>query len=270
MTSYDDYRSFLKDHIEDRARATPGFSLRSFARLSGLSASHLSRTLSGQKKLSPTSAHQISAALRHTPSEKSHFLALVELERARTEVQRQELLRALTRRKAAHQPRLVSLETFRVLADWQHFAILALTNTRDFVSDAAWIARRLRIKPIEARFALDRLLQLGLLRRTPKGVEAVNEAQVTTSDDIASSAIQENHRQQLARAEQALKEQAVAFREFNNITLSMNLRDLPEAKRRIRDFVNQFNREMEKKHGQEIFQLNVQLFLASHRDKGEA
>lgn len=270
VTSFEDYRAFLKAHIEDKARRVPGFSLRTFARQSNLSPSHLSRTLSGQKKLSASSAQQISSALRHSPIEKAHFLALIELERAKDDQQRHQILKGLSRR-GRDMPKLLSLETFRILSDWYHFAILALTNTRDFQADAGWIARRLRIKPLEARFALDRLLQLGLLRRTAKGsVETVDGTNVTTTDDTSAAAIKENHRQHLELAAEALKEIPLELREFNNITLSMNLRDMPEAKRRIREFVDQFNREMETKPAQEIFQLNLQFYLASHRDKGQA
>ncbi len=71
------------------------FSLRAFARLVGVSPSHLSRALSGQKRLSATSARQISLALNHTSEEADHFLGLIELEGSEVPEQRAKILQRL-------------------------------------------------------------------------------------------------------------------------------------------------------------------------------
>lgn len=267
ILDFDDYRAFLKATLEEKARKNPTFSLRAFARLANMSPSHLSRALSGQKKLSAASAHQISRALGHNARESTHLLNLVELEKATDEVERGRILSRLA--APNKKTRILPIETFKVISDWYHFAILSLMNTRGFHDNAAWIARRLGIKPLEARFAIDRLANLGLIERTTKGLKLCEDANITTTDDIPSAAINENHRQHLHLAERALTEVETELREFNNLALSMRLSDVPKAKRLIRAFLEQCNQELETtSNADEVYQINVQFYPLSKREKG--
>lgn len=266
---YDDYRNFLRDSLEEKARRNPAFSLRAFARDTGLSPSHLSRALSGQKKLSSSSARLVSEGLGLGVRESEHMQTLIELEKAARNQYDNRLLKNLTRHNR-RRAKILALETFQAIANWYHFAILALTNTRGFQSNPGWIARRLGIKPLDASFAIDRLLELKLLTQENGNYVAADGAQVSTTDDFRSAAIQENHRQHLEIAAQALKDIDVELREFNNITLAMNLSDIPKAKQKIREFVDRFNREMDRDQGQELFQMNVQFYQVSQQEKGQS
>jgi uncharacterized protein (TIGR02147 family) len=272
MTSvldYDNYRNFLKDVLQEKIRKNPTYSLRAFARQLAMSPSHLSRALSGRKRLSVQSARLVSQSLAHSPEEAEHFLALVEIEGARSDEAKKKIIGRLAKDKRAGS-RVVALETFRAISGWHHFAILSLTTTRGFRADASWIAKRLGIKPLEARLAVDRLIALGLLEKTPKGWRAVNDANIETADDVGSAAIRENHRQHLELAAKALEEVPVELREFQNLSLSMNLSEMPKAKKMIRAFVKRLNHELETNPGQEIFQMNLQFYLLSKSEKGRA
>lgn len=266
---FDDYRAFLRASLEEKAKQNPAFSLRAFARFSGISPSHLSRTLSGQKKLSSSSVHLIANSLGLSAGETNHLLALVELEKTTDDKKKSRIVRSLGR-QAGGRTKVLSLENFQVLSDWYHFAILALAKTRGFQASSLWLAQRLGIRSLDAKFALERLVKLGLLEKHGSGWRAADDGQISTTDDLASAAIRENHRQHLQLAEKALAELAVEVREFNNLTLAMNLGDIPKAKRKIRAFIDEFNREMERDQAQEIFQLNVQFYPLSRREKGQA
>jgi uncharacterized protein (TIGR02147 family) len=266
---YDSYRQYLRDALAERTRVNSSFSLRSFARMTGLSASHLSRTLSQEKRLSVTSARQIAMALNLTVDESDYFLSLVEVEAAPTPERKAKILRKVSR-SGRGRPEIVPIEAFRIVADWYHFAILALTNTRGFRSDPIWIARRLGIKPQEAKAALERLLTVGLLVADGKSVKAANDANISTSDDITSAAIQENHLQHLKKAGEALSSIDAELREFNNVTFSMKLSDVKKAKKLLRDFILRFNSEMETPGGDEIFQMNFQMYPISQIERGRA
>ena len=270
VLDFEDYRMYLRTTLEEISRTNPSFSLRGFSRLTGISASHLSRTLAGQKKLSLATAQQISSALGHNPRESSHFANLIELEKANSEEKRARVLSRLAGKKASR-TRIVSIETFKVISDWYHFAIIALTTTKGFQDNAHWIAKRLGIKPLEARFAIERLLSLGYLQETKKGLRAPDDdINITTTDDIPSAAIHENHRQHMEIAGRALREIEVELREFNNLTLAMNISDVPKAKKAIRAFIDDFNDEFETIPSQELFQINVQFYPLTKSEKGNA
>ena len=266
---FDEYRKYLRAVLDEKTRRNPSFSLRAFARAAKVSASHLSRTLNGESKLSATSARQIALALNSSAEEADHFLGLIELEQAADDVDRRRILKRLSRNQPSR-AKVLSIEHFRLIAEWYHFAILNLPNLRGFRSDISWVAKRLGIRPIEARLAVERLLMLGLMHKTPKGLKAAEEVDLQTTDDISSAAIQENHTQHLNLAQNALREVPIELREFNNLTLSMNLADVSRAKKALRDFIDKFNRDHESVPGQELFQLNVQFYLLSKSERGKS
>jgi uncharacterized protein (TIGR02147 family) len=270
MTSildYDNYRTYLKDVLEEKCKKNPAFSLRSFSLNIGMSPSHLSRVLSGGKRLSATMAQQISHRLQHSQAETAHFYLIVQLESAKDADLRHDILKQVSSQTAGLS-RFLGLERFKVISDWQHFAILALTKMKAFKSDPDWIAGKLGMRRLEALSAIDRLVLVELLEKTPNGkLKPVEGTDISTSDDISSSAIKENHRQQMARADLALSQQPVELREFNNLAITMKPKDMAVAKKKIREFVEQFNREMDSSAGTELFQLNIQFFQSSVGDE---
>lgn len=264
ILDFDEYRSFLRSVVEEKSQK--GFSLRGLARLAGMSPSHLSRTLSGQKKLSAASAHKLSVALNQTPEESDRLLSLIELEKTEDSHLRTKILKRMSRNSIAT-PSTVSLDVFRVIADWYYFALVALAGTRNFKGDSYWIARRLRIKPFEAKVALERLISLGLIKRAGKSFEPVNDADISTTDDLSSAAIKENHSQHLSMAQRAMHEVPIELREFNNLTIAMNMADVPRAKKMIREFLDRFDHEFKRQPADEIFQMNLQFYLLSKPER---
>jgi len=61
-------------------------------------------------------------------------------------------------------------------------------------------------------------------------------------------------------AEAALSDFPVEQREFGNVSIAVNASDLPAAKKRLREFIDQFNRDFERDEAQEVYQLNVQFY----------
>lgn len=266
---FDDYRKYLRAVLDEKTRRNPSFSLRAFARAANMSPSHLSRTLNGESRLSATSARQICLTLNSSTEESEHLLGLIELETAKDDHSRAKLVKRLERNRPSR-TKVLSIEHFQVIAEWYHFAILNLVNLRGFRSEAEWIAKRLGIRTVEARAAVERLLNVGLMKKTPKGLKAVEDADIQTPSDIVSAAIQENHIQQLGLAQAALREIPVELREFNNLTLCMNPSDVPRAKKALRDFMDKFSRDFESIPGQELFQMNIQFYLLSKKERGQS
>jgi uncharacterized protein (TIGR02147 family) len=258
-----DYRIILRAALEAKALKNPAFSLRAFSKAVGLSPSHLSRVLNGKKNLSVTAAEQISKSLGHTRIERARFDSLVRLSLTSDSSRRLEILEKLNPR----QPKattVIKAEKFNIISDWIHFAILTMCQSRAFKSEPAWIAKRLGAKTSDVELALTRLLATGLLERTKSGaLKPSGEIDLSTTDDVVSLAIQNNHQQQMERAKSALLTQQVLMREFDNIAVMMNLQQVAKAKKMIREFVSAFNDEMDSPDGTDLFQLNLQFFMSS-------
>lgn len=212
-------------------------------------------------------ASQIAQRLGFSKAELSHFNLMVQLELAKDEGLKEELCKRVALEAPSSQ-RALSMERFKVIADWQHFAILSLVKTKSFKSDPAWIAKRLHISPLEASLAVDRLISIELLEKTPRGnLRLVEGNNVTTTDGIASSAIKQNHRQQMKRADEALTQLPLELRDFNNLAITMKPKDMLKARQMIREFLDRFNEEMDSSEGTELFQLNIQFFQSTNLKK---
>ncbi|MBO9666502.1 MAG: TIGR02147 family protein [Bdellovibrio sp.] len=266
ILEYDNYRIFLNDLISERGRKNASLSLRSFANFTHVSVSVLSRVLNGERMLTANVAVKIAMSLKFTAKETQHLLNLIDLERATSDDDRAKIFK---RMQGPHKSKILSLETFRLIAEWQHFAIMALTHVKGFRSDAFWIADRLKISPTQTKSSVERLMGLNLLRQEGKKL-VVQDTSLQTTIDIPDGAIQESHRQQLQKAQEALSEIEVSLRDFTSLTLNMNLTDLKVAKNKIREFVDDFEKTLEKKPSDQVFQLNVQLYPLTKIEKGRA
>lgn len=267
VCNFSSYNQYLKRELEKRIHKNPRYSLRNFARHLGLSASHLSRVLNGKKKLSLELGIKISEKLKHSKSERTHFAELIQLA-VEKELAIRESLDAKIQKRVRQEPKkIVKNENFKVIAQWQHFAILGLAKMKGFRPDPIWISRKLRITSVEAREALKRLESLGLVKiKNGKLLECPN-TNVSTEDDIASSAIKQNHKENMLNAVHALDEQSPQEREFNNCTICVSRTDISKYKNKIRKAFEELNEEMETDQGDELYQLNVQFFrLTSLRE----
>jgi len=257
VLDFQDYRAFLRAELEKGLRANAAYSLRAFAKRCGVSPSYLSRVLNGQRKLSSRHAALIAQGLGLNPEERGHFLSLL----GET---------AMVPAAAAPTSRVLEMESFQLIADWHHFAILALAKTRGFKPDPGWVANRLGINVNTARGAIERLQRLNFLRLDKGRWIACDDGNLETGHDVASTAVRENHRQHLHLAAGSLEAVDVSLREFANASLSVRLADLPSAKRRLRTFLDRFIRDFERAEGEEVFQLNLQLHPLTKIEKGRA
>jgi hypothetical protein len=58
--------------------------------------------------------------------------------------------------------------------------------------------------------------------------------------------------------------------ELNKDSKSILLRDIPQAKRRVRQFMDKFIRDFEAETGEEVIQVNLQMYPLSKIEKGRA
>ena len=209
----------------------------------GISASHLSRVMNGKKSLSLEMIVRIAQELEIDLS----------LEKMPGPM--------------AGTSRTVDLEVFKVIADWYHFPILELTNTKGFKSDEKWIAKRLGMPLSILKAALDRLESLELIERVDGKIRATGGDFLETTNDIPSGAIRKHHEQMLAKAAEALNADSPELREFQAMNLGFNPEDLGAAKEMIREFYKRFNKKFSRASGKEIYQMNLQFFKLTQEIK---
>lgn len=228
LSAYDSYRGFLSAELVRRMRSNPNYSMRSFARSLGLSAGELSEVLRGKRKLSLRSAERISNALGLSAAEKEHLQKLVVKDGGNSVVPRLKPSSTMTE---------LSLDIFAVVSDWYCFAILNLAETEDFRWDESYIARRLGIAVPEARLALQRLVNVGLIEPV-RGKFRIVKGAVMAPEGIPSEAIRAYHRQILSKAAQALDTQSLDEREIAGVSFAVNPKLVPQLKRELSGFLD--------------------------------
>jgi uncharacterized protein (TIGR02147 family) len=256
------YRDRLKAELTRRQMVNPRYSLRAFAKSVGLSAPFLSQVLTGRKNLSIEAAAGLTEKLGYSPEEASAFCQQVQVGNASTLKTRNILQSRELDVESGFSS--LELESFAVMSDWYHFAILELSTCKGFRSNTSYISEKLEIAPAVAERAVDRLLKLGLLRKE-KGRWFKTNKFLATPTDRPNLALQNFHAQMLEKARRALTDVPVQERDITGVTLSVSAERMPIAKKEIRRFLMRMSKILDSDVAEQVVQLNVQFFPLCHK-----
>lgn len=249
-----DFRLYLQEVLVARCRANPAYSLRAFARQLQMEPSFLSKILSGKRSVTPAILARLAARLELDPARVAAFASAPASPAAA---------------EAAY--RDLTADQFAVIADWYHYAILELAKTRGFSAEPAAIARRLGIRAVEARAALERLQRLEMIGLDARGRVTVPPASHTTvSSPFTTAAFRKLQRQILEQAIDAMEEVPIELRDQSSMTMAIDPRLLPEAREMIRKFRRDLCALLQRNGPphEEVYQLSVSLFPARQNLKG--
>lgn len=255
------YRTFLNQELEARKRRNPAYSLRSFARDLGMNSSKLSEVLNAKCGLSDESANRIAKEIKLSVDETNLFLQLVRSEHSRNYKTRMQAKKEIETLKESMGYAEIDLERFKIIADWQHFAILELTELSDFQSSSLWIARKLNIEESVAQKSIERLVDFGLLKVNEEGRFVQTSLHLATPSGITSRVIREHHLQILNLAQSAIADLPTTEREVSSTTLAIDFDRMDEAREFLKAFRRQFSQDMqgiEKKN--RVYCLSMQFF----------
>ncbi|MEQ1876042.1 MAG: TIGR02147 family protein [Bdellovibrionia bacterium] len=235
----------LRTELGKRCRKNPNYSLRAFARALKIDSSSLSAILNEKRRVSPKIAKKLLDELGVDQGMKQKIISsMVGLEDA-----------------APPAPEFVELEMekMRVIADWEHFAILALLETDECKHSVTWIANKLDIGTGTVLEALNRLEKTGLLKKE-NGKWLTTGASLSTATDVPEPALRRHHQQYIEKALFSLENHSVEERDITGITMAVDPRRLPEAKKMIRLFRRQLCKFLEGGTQDRVYRINLQLF----------
>jgi uncharacterized protein (TIGR02147 family) len=257
VTREKNYRSLLREELEVRCERNPRYSLRAFARDLGITSSRLSEVLTGRYGLSRQAAQAIAEKLGWNESESVIFCDLVDSEHARTKKAKAE---AKSRLESGSEYQQLTLDSFQVISDWYHYAILELTLVHDFKSDPKWIARRLGISDHIVNAAIDRLKRLDLLIEK-NGRLCATSGFTASPSGIPSDALKKFHRQLLEKAVSSIHLQTVDERDISHVVLAVDRSQVKEAQEEIKKFRRGFDARFGKASKKdEVYCLGVTFF----------
>lgn len=257
-------RLLLQRELERRCRDNPRYSLRAFARALEMSPTILSLVLSGKRPLSKKAALKLPNSL-HLSSEDCLTLTRWAEHRARGQ---QAVSSAATLAETnAHQ---MSLDSFALLSDWHHFAILSLLEVPGSRFEARWIARHLGTSVAEARGAIDRLQRMEIVeKRDGQWRQAVGPIRI--GNNVPTAATKRHQRQLLLKALESLDNDPNEVRDFSSMTIAMDPEQIPYARERIRRFRRELAEELEAKGSpKRVYEVTMQVFPVSRPVEAES
>lgn len=236
----------------------PQYSLRAFAKKLDLAPSTLSEILNGKKRASVKLARKISDRLLLDPQERSEILDLYS-ERFLLGMNSVGESQKIDRDKEKEYV-MMSADQFKIISDWQHYALLNLIKTVDFSSSEAWIASRLDISEKSVSEVIERLIRAGMLERLSDGALRRTQNKTRTTDDVINLSIQKAHAEELEIAKEKLESVPLEMRDFTSVTLAINPDKIPMAKELIRKFQDDLCDVLGAGDKKEVYKICFQLF----------
>lgn len=249
----------LRVRLDEMKLRNSSFSLRAFARLLGVSPASLSEFLNGKRLLSFKMLKKLAERMCLPPS------------------QMQELNDRILRDKNGIENiphsdrRRIQLQNdqYFLVSDWHYYAILCLAETPNFKDDYHWIAERLQTSVGKVREAMERLLRLELLIYNREGKLICNDIDLFTTEDIPNSSLKIRHTENLDAAKESIYKDDVLVRDFSFATVAINPKNLPKAKKLIREFQDQLIAALESGEKTEVYEICMQVYPRTKVNKEE-
>ena len=244
----DNYRGWLHGELQYRKNENPAYSLRAFSRHLGLSPTSLSQIINGKRKLTPGTAAQIGQSLGLSPREQELFVQSAVFNTNKNYIATQ-----------TEEETQLEVDSFRVIADWYHYAILALVKINGQRIYPEYLSERLGITRLEAKQGLERLERLKLVEK--KGRTYVkNSAPLFVASPNGESCLRSHHNQILRRASQAVENLPYSMRESVSTTLAFDPEYLDDAKAIIEDCRRKLLQIASKNKPKRVYALSMHLF----------
>ena len=251
------YQNCLRQELERRVKRNARYSIRAYASSLDISYAYLSRILSGERSPSPKIALKLAEQLGLAARQRQRFVTSVEEQRSRQKLARVGAEVA----KAPAPTAALEEDTYEVLGDIHHMALLELTLTDDFRSDARWVAKQLRLTVVEVQLIVARLQRLGLLAVDADGRWMATNANTTTKDKSRTSrALKQYQKQILERATHALLHEPYERRSMASMTLAIDPEKMPLARQMIQEFMDDLADVLGEQKKTQVYQLGVSLY----------
>lgn len=250
------FATYLKEELAKRCLANSSYSLRSLALHLKVSPGRISEWVNKKSGLKLLKAEEILQIL-NCP-EKQVKLILEELDAA-------EYLTLISNKKKSDQinkefnASQLKAKELVLVSKWYYYGIINLISLNSFNGSSSSMAKSLGISTSQVEKAINILVDFGILLRDKNSL-LLSKKDISTSTDIPSQVIKNFHKQISVIAQESLQSVDVKKRDFTNIMMPANSKNLALAKIEIINFRRKICRLLEKGDKTEVYNLSIQLF----------
>ena len=253
-----DFLSWFQREYLRRRKKNESYSVRAFAMYLDLSSATVSQLLAGKRRPSAKFAIKLLSQLDANPKEREAVLSSLIKKKKTTEAQEM---------SSEHKYQMIAIDSFKLLSDWFHYAILELTSVNDFKFDYAWIAGQLNISTTEARQAVERLLRLDLIEEKNGTIVRTKGFVTNYEEGLTTSALKLLQRHVLQKALDAIELVPAHKKDITSMTMAIDEKKIPEAKKLIKKFRRELCEFLETGNQTRVFNLGIQLYPVSKGPK---
>ena len=238
-TATEDYLRILQQEFQNRKIKNPKYSMRAFAKYLGISHALLSFVLLKKKGLSPKMADKISSKLSLSHYERSIFISSVEKCFSRSAKKKTEAGQILSQLKRKKQFKSISTESVSQLDHWAYMATFEAiySHKAQTTKDLCFFLDQ---KPSLILKVLAYLQEIEAISEE-NGVFTALSSSLHTTNDIPATSMVNYHISIAQKSIDAIKQQPVHMREYQNAILTVSPDSVGEAKKMIRNFIHEFN-----------------------------
>ncbi|NLG17517.1 MAG: TIGR02147 family protein [Fibrobacter sp.] len=266
ITSYTDYRTYLRDFITVKKAEGVQCSNRWFARKMQInSSSWLTSILKGNKGLSKETANRLSEVLKHTPAETRYFETLVAFNQARKLKERSLLYEELSNFQKSSELGKHTVKNYELYSCWYHSAVWSLLGMYDFKktrNDLERLGSMLspQISLSQVKKSVKLLEQTGLITEKEGFLRHTCDA-ITTGENTRSLAVANFQLETMRLAQEAIDRYTCDERYIATVTAGVSRKAYEQIKQLLIDTGNQIaliaNADS---NSDRVYQINFQAF----------
>ncbi len=256
-TSQSYYLVKIKEALSIKQRNNPYYSLRAFARDIGIHPATLSQIINGKRDLPKRDCEKVLSKLNLGPKERSLFVESLRNKKNNL------------KRSDEDQRYLIDESHYKIISEWEHFAVLELFNIKNFKKTNEDIADRLNLSMNRVDVVTTNLLMASLISKDKDGFFYKIHHDVKTSDNLKSQALRDSHKETMLMGVKKIEDIEIDKRDFSSITMAIDPSKIEDAKFIIKEFRKKMNSLSQEGNVSEVYQLGVQFYPLTHSDSKE-
>lgn len=159
-------------------------------------------------------------------------------------------------------------EYHRLIAEWEYYAVLNVSELDSFENTPEHISERLGINIVKSQSILDDLLRWGMFKETIDGDYIRSQPSFISTNEIPSKALIDCHINELELAKTKLKSIPIELRGFYSGTYVTNKEAVSKAKKMFLSFLKKIDKVLEQGPKNEVYMVSTQLFPLTTPTKG--
>jgi uncharacterized protein (TIGR02147 family) len=208
---YVDFRKYLEEYREERARYDTGFTHYYICFCLGMkkSRSYFNNIIRGRKNIGPEIIEKLAGLLELSQDEENYFRALINYGQTKSASEKEFYFDQIISLNNTPR-RIIDEDAYEYYKEWYHPIIREMLGGIDFKGQYAELAKKLHppIRTAEARQSIKLLTRLGLVKQDEKGFLKPVDKVVSTNDKVTNHLVQQYQIKSLSRGQTAIMESA--------------------------------------------------------------